>query len=165
MLAFWVDFTLAKCSKNRGSGDFLPKFVGTIPPKLSPDVYCESAILRRSLQVQFERPTMFLRVIRAPSGKTGVKQGYVLVEAYRDREGKTRHQTIINLGRKDLLAAHLNLDKLNRLLHGGPAADQKLVTHDDVGAIGAWDWARRSSPLARARSGNDHRQAFRARSQ
>ena len=83
---------------------------------------------------------MFLRVVRAPSGKTGVKHEYVrVVEAYRDREGKTRHQTIINLGRKDLLAAHLDLDKLNRLLHGEPAADQ-LVSGDDVGAVGAWDW-------------------------
>src|SRR5215471_11483578 len=51
---------------------------------------------------------MFLRVARAPSGKTGVKHEYVrVVEAYRDHEGKTRHQTIINLGRKDLVAAHL----------------------------------------------------------
>ena len=84
---------------------------------------------------------MFLRVVRAPSGKTGVKHEYVrVVEAYRDHEGKTQHQTIINLGRKDLLAAHLDLDKLNRLLHGEPAADLKLVTNDDVGAIGAWDW-------------------------
>jgi transposase len=84
---------------------------------------------------------MFLRVVRAPSGKTGVKHEYVrVVEAYRDHEGKTQHQTIINLGRKDLLAAHLDLDKLNRLLHGEPAADPKLVTDDDVGAIGAWDW-------------------------
>ena len=67
---------------------------------------------------------MFLRVVRAPSGKTGVKHEYVrVVEAYRDHEGKTQHQTIINLGRKDLLAAHLDLDKLNRLLHGEPAAD------------------------------------------
>jgi len=83
---------------------------------------------------------MFLRVVRAPSGKTGVKHEYVrVVEAYRDREGKTRHQTIINLGRKDLLAAHLDLDKLNRLLHGEPAADP-LVSGDDVGAVGAWDW-------------------------
>jgi hypothetical protein len=42
--------------------------------------------------------TMFLRVVRAPSGKTGVKHEYVrVVEAYRDHEGKTRHQTIINL--------------------------------------------------------------------
>src|SRR5215472_886998 len=83
---------------------------------------------------------MFLRVIRAPSGKTGVKHEYVrVVEAYRDHEGKTRHQTIINLGRKDLLAAHLDLDKLSRLLHGDKPA-KPTAEGDDVGAIGAWDW-------------------------
>jgi hypothetical protein len=61
------------------------------------------------------------------------------VEAYRDHAGKTRHQTIINLGRKDLLAAHLDLNKLGRLLHGNAAASG-LVSADDVGAVGAWDW-------------------------
>ena len=83
---------------------------------------------------------MFLRVVRAPSGKRGVKHEYVrVVEAYRDHDGKTRHQTIINLGRKDLLARHLDLDKLGRLLHGDNAA-APAVNSDAVGAIGAWDW-------------------------
>src|ERR1700747_1887667 len=83
---------------------------------------------------------MFLRVARAPSGKRGGKHEYVrVVEAYRDHEGKTRHQTIINLGRKDLLAAHLDLDKLSRLLHGDKPG-KPSVEADDVGAIGAWDW-------------------------
>jgi len=83
---------------------------------------------------------MFLRVVRAPSGKRGVKHEYVrVVEAYRDHEGKTRHQTIINLGRKDLLAAHLDLDKLSGLLHGNKPAEPS-AEGDDVGAIGAWDW-------------------------
>ena len=83
---------------------------------------------------------MFLRVVRAPSGKRGVKHEYVrVVEAYRDHEGKTRHQTIINLGRKDLLAAHLDLDKLSALLHGNKQAEPS-AEGDDVGAIGAWDW-------------------------
>lgn len=83
---------------------------------------------------------MFLRVVRAPSGKSGVKHEYVrVVEAYRDHEGKTRHQTIINLGRKDLLAAHLDLDKLSRLLHGDKPG-KPTTEADDVGAIGAWDW-------------------------
>src|SRR5215467_12562067 len=78
---------------------------------------------------------MFLRVVRAPSGKTGVKHEYVrVVEAYRDHEGKTRHQTIINLGRKDLLAAHLDLDKLSCLLHGDKPGKPTAE------AIGAWDW-------------------------
>ena len=48
---------------------------------------------------------MFLRVVRATVSK-GVKREYVrLVEAYRDRAGKTQHRTVLNLGRKDLLAA------------------------------------------------------------
>ena len=61
---------------------------------------------------------MFLRLVRATVSK-GVKREYVrVVEAYRDASGKTRHHTIINLGRRDLLARHLDLDKLARLLHG-----------------------------------------------
>jgi len=83
---------------------------------------------------------MFLRVVRAPSGKKGIKHEYVrVVTTYRDHEGKTRHQTIINLGRKDLLAAHLDLDKLARLLHG-EAAVEPVVSSEDIGAVGAWDW-------------------------
>jgi hypothetical protein len=59
---------------------------------------------------------MFLRVVRAAGGN-GIKHEYVrLVEAYRDEKGKTQHRTIINLGRKDLLRAHLDLEKLTRLL-------------------------------------------------
>jgi hypothetical protein len=58
---------------------------------------------------------MFLRVVRAAGGK-GVTHEYVRVlEAFRQK-GKTR--TVLNLGRKDLLAAHLDLNKLMRLLHG-----------------------------------------------
>jgi transposase len=82
---------------------------------------------------------MFLRVVRAAGGK-GVKHEYLrLVEAYRDDAGKTQHRTIVNLGRKDLLAAHLDLDKLGRALHGERIADHG-VRRDDVAAIGAWDW-------------------------
>jgi transposase len=83
---------------------------------------------------------MFLRVVRARSGPGGMKREYVrLVEAYRDDAGKTQHRTIINLGRRDLLAAHLDLGKLRRLLHGEAGGDDR-VTRDDVGAVGAWDW-------------------------
>src|SRR5215469_18544904 len=81
---------------------------------------------------------MYLRVVRA-AGAKGVKHEYVrVVEAYREN-GKNKHRTIINLGRKDLLAAHLDLDKLNRLLHGDKPA-KPTAEGDDVGAIGAWDW-------------------------
>jgi transposase len=81
---------------------------------------------------------MFLRVVRAAGGK-GVKHEYVrVVEAFR-KNGKTRHRTVLNLGRKDLLAAHLDLTKLTRLLHGEAFADGG-VRREDIGAVGAWDW-------------------------
>ena len=82
---------------------------------------------------------MFLRVVRAAGGQ-GVKHEYVrVVEAYRDHDGKTRHHTVINLGRKDLLAQHLDLGKLQRLLHGDASGDAPARS-EDVAAIGAWDW-------------------------
>ena len=81
---------------------------------------------------------MFLRVVRATVSNS-VKREYVrVVEAYRDRAGKTQHRTVLNLGRKDLLAAHLDLTKLRRLLHGDDKSD--AAKREDVGAIGAWDW-------------------------
>jgi hypothetical protein len=43
------------------------------------------------------------------------------------------------LGRKDLLAAHLDLTKLRHLLHGHGRSDDS-IKREDVGAIGAWDW-------------------------
>lgn len=82
---------------------------------------------------------MFLRLVRATVSK-GVKREYVrVVEAYRDANGKTRHHTIINLGRRDLLARHLDLAKLGRLLHGDARAE-RAVYREGVAAIGAWDW-------------------------
>src|ERR1700758_1642030 len=84
---------------------------------------------------------MFLRVVRAAGGQ-GVKHEYVrVVEAFR-HQGKTRHRTVLNLGRRDLLAAHLDLEKLMRLLHGEArvAAPTSDVRADDVRALAAWDW-------------------------
>ena len=82
---------------------------------------------------------MFLRLVRATVSE-GVKREYVrVVEAYRDDNGKTRHRTIVNLGRRDLLATHLDLDKLGRLLHGAVRTD-RAVRSEDVAAVGAWDW-------------------------
>jgi len=60
-----------------------------------------------------------------------------VVEAYRDRDGKTRHRTVINLGRRDVLAEHLDFGELRRLLHGDAAGDDR-VAHKDIGAVGAW---------------------------
>ena len=80
---------------------------------------------------------MYLRVVRAAGGK-GIKHEYVrVVEAYRE-DGKNKHRTIINLGRKDLLAAHLDLDKLGRLLRGEKA--EQGLRSEDIQASGAWDW-------------------------
>jgi len=69
-----------------------------------------------------------------------------VVEAYRHK-GKTKHRTIINLGRKDLLAEHLDLEKLTRLLHGDPSSDAALQP-EDIDTVGAWDWG----PLLVART-------------
>jgi transposase len=89
---------------------------------------------------------MYLRVVRA-AGSKGVKHEYVrVVEAYREN-GKNKHRTIINLGRKDLLAAHLDLDKLTRLLHGEVRSSENLRS-EDIQALSAWDWG----PILAARS-------------
>jgi transposase len=81
---------------------------------------------------------MFLRIVRAAGGQ-GVKHEYVrVVEAYR-ANGKTRHRTVLNLGRKDLLAAHLDLAKLMRLLHG-EAAPTGTIQREDVHALSASDF-------------------------
>ena len=84
---------------------------------------------------------MFLRVVRAAGGKGATHEYVRVVEAFR-KEGKTRHRTILNLGRRDLLAAHLDLGKLKRLLHGEPVAATPAgdVRPEQVQAIAAWDW-------------------------
>jgi hypothetical protein len=79
---------------------------------------------------------MFLRTVKAQGGK-GVQHEYVrLVEAYRD-QGKNKQRIVCNLGRKDLLAAHL--DDLVRLLRGERAGAAPLRA-GTVEATGAWDW-------------------------
>ena len=78
---------------------------------------------------------MFLRVVRAAGG-AGVTHEYVrVVEAFREK-GK------LNLGRRDVLAAHLDLGKLTRLLHGEAvaAAPASELRPDQVQAVAAWDW-------------------------
>jgi transposase len=79
---------------------------------------------------------MFLRTVKAAGGK-GVQHEYVrLVEAYREH-GKNKQRVVCNLGRKDLLAAHL--DALIRLLRGESRAGES-VRAGEVHATGAWDW-------------------------
>src|ERR1700687_1146592 len=81
---------------------------------------------------------MFLRVVRAAGGK-GVTHEYVrVVEAFR-QNGKTRHRTVLNLGRKDLLAPHLAQNKRMPLWHGEPVPDGG-IRGEDVRAVAAWDW-------------------------
>lgn len=79
---------------------------------------------------------MFLRTVKAAGGK-GIQHEYVrLVESYREN-GRNRQRVVCNLGRKDLLSAHL--DSLIRLLEGQPRPSTP-ATAGDVRATGAWDW-------------------------
>lgn len=79
---------------------------------------------------------MFLRIVKAAGGK-GVQHEYVrLVEAYREH-GRNKQRIVCNLGRKDVLAAHL--DALVRLLRGEPRANAPAPV-GRVQATEAWDW-------------------------
>ena len=79
---------------------------------------------------------MYLRIVKAQGGH-GVQHEYVrLVEAYRE-QGKNKQRTVCNLGRKDVLAAHL--DELIRVLRGAPAGPARLRV-GEIQATGAWDW-------------------------
>src|SRR5213593_2302720 len=80
---------------------------------------------------------MFLRTVKARGGE-GVQHEYVrLVEAYREH-GKNKQRIVCNLGRKDLLAEHL--DDLIALLRGERRAAPKKSAAGAVQAVGAWDW-------------------------
>ena len=79
---------------------------------------------------------MYLRTVKA-AGPKGVLYEYVrLVEAYRE-DGKNKQRVVCNLGRKDLLAQHL--DSLIRLLRGEKAL-APTSRLGQVEAVGAWDW-------------------------
>ena len=79
---------------------------------------------------------MFLRIVKARGGK-GVLHEYVrLVEGYREN-GKNKQRVVYNLGRKDLLGAHL--DSLVKLLRG-EAGRAEHVHAGQVRATQAWDW-------------------------
>ena len=79
---------------------------------------------------------MFLRIVKAAGGK-GVQHEYVrLVESYREH-GTNKQRVVCHLGRKDLLAAHL--DALIRLLRGERGRGEALRA-GEVQALGAWDW-------------------------
>lgn len=79
---------------------------------------------------------MFLRIVKARGGK-GVQHEYVrLVEGYREH-GKNKQRIISNLGRKDVLGAHL--DSLIALLRGEKGRAEH-VQAGEVRATQAWDW-------------------------
>src|SRR6266536_3283722 len=80
---------------------------------------------------------MFLRTVKARGGE-GVQHEYVrLVEAYR-AHGKNKQRIVCNLGRKELLAEHL--DDLIALLRGERRAAPPKSATGPVQAVGAWDW-------------------------
>jgi len=79
---------------------------------------------------------MFLRIVKTAGGKGSTNEYVRLVESYW-QDGRSKQRVVCNLGRRDLLAAHL--DGLNRLLQGDPA-DNDIVRAADVQALGAWDW-------------------------
>lgn len=79
---------------------------------------------------------MFLRTVKARGGK-GVLHEYVrLVEGYRE-DGKNKQRVVCNLGRKDVLGAHL--DSLIKLLRGETTRAEHLHA-GEVRATQAWDW-------------------------
>jgi transposase len=78
---------------------------------------------------------MFLRTtkVKRPDGR--IDEYIRLVESYWNN-GSPRHRVVCNLGRKDLLAPHL--DDLVRLLKGD--APPVSIPAQDADALGAWDW-------------------------
>jgi transposase len=86
---------------------------------------------------------MFLRTVKAAGGG-GTQHEYLrLVESYRD-DGKTKQRVVCHLGRKDVLAPHL--ESLIRVLRGEPV--ERPIRVGDVQATDAWDWG----PLLVARA-------------
>ena len=76
---------------------------------------------------------MFLRSVKAPNGRHEYLR---LVESFRDGD-KVKQRIVAHLGRKDLLAPHL--DALVRLLQA-EAASPRWVSADDVSAPRASTW-------------------------
>ena len=79
---------------------------------------------------------MYLRKVTA-QGKGDTSYEYLrLVEAYR-QDGQRKQRTILNLGRKDLLAPHV--DRLVELLTG-ETPEPGTVRVEDIEPAAAWDW-------------------------
>jgi len=77
---------------------------------------------------------MYLRIVKAAGGAGATYEYVRLVESYREGN-KTKQRVVFNLGRRDILAEHL--DGLIRLLRGEPRAG---TAAGEAQALGAWDW-------------------------
>lgn len=79
---------------------------------------------------------MFLRTVKVRAKGDTFYEYLRLVEAYR-QNGQRKHRTVLNLGRKDLLAPHI--DRLVELLSDKPP-DPRYVRAEGVVPVAAWDW-------------------------
>jgi len=79
---------------------------------------------------------MFLRTVKVRAKGDTFYEYLRLVEAYREN-GQRKHRIVLNLGRKDLLAPHV--DRLVELLTG-ESPDPRYVRVDGVEPVAAWDW-------------------------
>ena len=77
---------------------------------------------------------MYLRTTKVKRPDGHIDEYVRLVESYWN-EGSPRHRVVCNLGRKDLLAPHI--DALARLVRGETSPHVEPV---DLSAVGAWDW-------------------------
>jgi transposase len=77
---------------------------------------------------------MYLRTTKVKRPDGHIDEYIRLVESYWN-DGSPRHRVVCNLGRKDLLAPHI--DALTCLIKGETTPQAKPV---DVSAVGAWDW-------------------------
>lgn len=77
---------------------------------------------------------MYLRTTKVKRPNGHIDEYIRVVESYWN-DGSPRHRVVCNLGRKDLLAPHI--DALARLIKGETTPQVEPV---DVSAVGAWDW-------------------------
>jgi transposase len=77
---------------------------------------------------------MYLRTTKVKRPDGHIDEYIRLVESYWN-DGSPRHRVVCNLGRKDLLAPHI--DALARLIKGETTP---VVEPVNLSAVGAWDW-------------------------
>src|SRR5215469_18673032 len=87
---------------------------------------------------------MYLRTVKA-KGAEGVEFEYIrLVEAYWEN-GRSKQRIIANLGRKDLLAPHL--ESLMELLSGGKKTKSSSLGAQPIEATHAACWGPMLAPI------------------